>query len=415
MKSSGLKISFVSETFVPEVNGVSLTLEKMIAGLEDCGHRISVFRPAQPVDQASFMKLTADSLTGLFPGRTKYNKHHLSVSLRMPFYPDVQVGLASVHFFRSRFLRDRPDIVHIVTEGPLGFSAMLAARSLGIGVVSDYRTHFDQYFNYYGMQKLSKAVRTYLRIFHNLTERTFVPSVGLMKELGNRGYKRVRKIGRGIDCELFRPGNFEEESAKDKRCPVIMYAGRVAPEKNTGLAIRAFRSIQQFMSGAAMIVAGDGPQKEQLERENPDINFTGFQNRQQLSELYRKSDIFLFPSLTDTYGNVVAEAAASQMAVVAYNRGAANELLTDGISGFLADGDSDDEFLRITINAVQCFVQSPSVFRGIRRSARMMAEHNSWDEITALLEKNYTDIVQGKLAMREKIRRRLAAKPVFGS
>tara|TARA_B100002051_G_scaffold276815_1_gene329059 strand:+ start:52490 stop:53863 length:1374 start_codon:yes stop_codon:yes gene_type:complete len=456
----------------------------MITGIRDKGHEINVFRPAQKSDSVSKMNLALDSITGLSLtdlsglskdqdsrevkgpeyARAESNRaqpepetltafdstltgtgsdgQHLSLALRMPFYREVQVGLASPHFFRSRFRRQRPDLVHIVTEGPLGFNALLAARSCGIPVISDYRTHFDQYFEYYGMPRLGRRVAWYLRLFHNLTRRTLVPTEAMRSELMAAGYKRVSVIGRGVDLDSYSPAHRSHELRKSlgvrNHGLLVLYAGRLAPEKNIDLAIESFREIQKTRPDARMLLVGDGPERSRLQQENPDLHFTGFLSGESLSRHYASSDVFLFPSLTDTFGNVVTEAAASGLAILAYDRGAARQLLENDHSALIAPGMNREGFLLTARKLAslaenssnhQAFeaaflrnpsrapgnipdeVQSPGL-QSLKLRAREAACCAGWDSVVDKLEEVYFDALVKKVRFRNLVQSRMR-KPQF--
>lgn len=453
-----LKIAVVSETFLPEVNGVTRSLDRMIRGIKERGHRVLVFRPAQDSDGSPALSRALDSITGIrFSGIAKTvvppksppavesqsnrlegeardiedplcsrssvhsrqrewnesleaGEEHLCSGFRMPFYREVQVGLASPHFFRARFRKDRPDLVHIITEGPLGLTAMLAARSLGIPTISDYRTHFDQYFHYYGMASLGRRVSWYLRTFHNLTGRTLVPTRFMKDELTGAGFKRVSVIGRGVDTELYSPqhrsnrlrARYDVEGGL-----LVLYAGRLAPEKNIDLAIRSFRAIKEIRPEARMVLVGDGPDRMRLERENPDLYFTGFLSGQELSAHYASSDVFLFPSLTDTFGNVVTEAAASGLAILAYDRGAARELMDHGRSAWICSGDSDARYVSAARALAELSISEKSRFAELRRSALEVAEGASWDSVISRLEETYYEALVKKVRFRNRVQLRM--------
>jgi glycosyltransferase involved in cell wall biosynthesis len=415
-----LKIDVVTETFLPEVNGVTKSLDRMIRGIEAKGHDVSIFRPMQPEDGAGPIDLTLDSISGiranpqemfrwLRPKKRlqKEKEHHLAVPLRMPFYKEVQVGLASPHFFRGRFRKNRPDLVHIVTEGPLGLMALIAARSMGIPTISDYRTHFHQYFAYYGMAPLGRWVHRYLRTFHNFTRRTLVPTRMMKQELAESGFKRISVVGRGVDTEMYSPslrsGELRESFGATGDTPVILYAGRLAPEKNIDLAIQSFRKIQQSRPDARMVLVGDGPERARLQAQNGDLHFTGFISGEDLARHYASSDVFLFPSQTDTFGNVVTEAAASGLAVVAYDRGAAREVLDDGHSAALALDDSPEAFMDACARVVAA---SGSVI-AMGRAARVAACEVNWGSIADMLEEIYYGSLVRKLRLRNRIQWRM--------
>ncbi|MCB1166778.1 MAG: glycosyltransferase family 1 protein [Leptospiraceae bacterium] len=407
-----LKIDVVTETFLPELNGVSRSLDRMIRGIEDRGHDVQVFRPVQSADGQRSVRIALDSVSGMGqPCMSQSKNHHLSMGLRMPFYREVQVGLASPHFFRARFRKRRPDLVHVVTEGPLGLMAMIAASSMGIPVLSDYRTHFHKYFEYYGMGKLGRWVHRYLRLFHNLTRRTLVPTASMKSELMEFGFKRVSVIGRGVDTEAYGPHHRCDDLRKSHgiapETHIVLYAGRIAPEKNVDLAIRSFRAMKECHPNMQMILVGDGPRKASLQAANPDLIFTGFQSGVALSRYYASADIFLFPSVTDTFGNVVTEAAASGLAVVAFDRGAAGELLEHEKSGWVIPGEDDSDYMAACTDLALRIGSAQSPIPEIRMRAREAACAVGWDSIVGRLEECYYESLVRKVRFRQRIQWRM--------
>ena len=262
----------------------------------------------------------------------------------LPGYQGLRLGLPAGSLLRKRWQANRPDLVHVVTEGPLGWSAVHAARKLGIPVTSGFHTNFDRYSIHYGLGWMRPAVAAYLRTLHRRTLATLVPTEALAADLAGEGIPGVRVVGRGVDTELFDPRHRSPELraawgvAPDQL--VCLYVGRIAPEKNLPLVLKSFAAIQARQADARLVWVGDGPARPDLMAAHPDHHFAGMQVGEALARHYASADLFLFPSLTETYGNVVAEAMASGTAVVAYRSAAAAELIAHGSNGHtVAPGD----------------------------------------------------------------------------
>jgi len=331
-----LKISVVTETWPPEINGVALTLHRLVEELRTLGHPIQVVRLRQP-HETQVRRPDTPSADLLLRG------------IPVPRYPGLQMGLPALRALGKAWRAARPDLVHIATEGPLGWAAARIARKLKIPVTSDFRTRFEQYSAHYGFGLLMQPIERYLKRFHNRTAITLVPTAELRDELDSKGYQRLEVLGRGIDTVRFSPDHRRESLRSrwgvNKDEVVILCVGRLAPEKNLSLLIRGYDRLRSEGLGVRLVLVGHGPMRDELSRERKDIILTGAQTGVDLSEHYASADIFGFASLSETYGNVIPEAMASGLAVVAFDRGAGRELIVDRENGLVADPDTPQAFL----------------------------------------------------------------------
>jgi len=217
----------------------------------------------------------------------------------------------------------RPDIVHIATEGPLGWSALAAARKLGIPVSTDFHTNFHCYAKHYRIGLFTRPMAAYLRSFHNKASCTIVPTDSLQRQLERDGYQNVIVVSRGVDGELFHPAKrcqrLRDSWGADEETPVVMLVSRLAPEKNLNVVIQAFEQMRKIHPLARLVMVGDGPARAELQANNPHVIFAGMQIGEVLAQHYASGDIFLYPSLTETYGNVTVESMASGLATVAFD------------------------------------------------------------------------------------------------
>jgi glycosyltransferase involved in cell wall biosynthesis len=363
-----VRIAYVTETYPPELNGVALTVQRTVRHLRQRGHEVELIRPRQ----AGEAPLDADD-------------ELRTAGCPLPMYPDLRVGLVSSSTLSRRFERSQPDLVHVATEGPLGWAALRAAQAQNLPVTADFRTNFHEYSRYYGLGWLSPLVYDYLRRFHNQTHRTFVPTEATRRQLAGAGFERLAVVGRGVDATQFTP---EKRSGALRRAwgasegPVLLYVGRLAAEKNVTLALCAFEAVRLRMPTAAMIVVGDGPQKRKLQRDFPAAQFVGVQRGDALARHYASADLFLFPSVSETFGNVTLEALASGLPVIAFDTAAAADHVDDCDSGLLTPVGDESGF----IAAVCSLAWQHQHLGSLREHARRAALKANWPDVLGRFE-----------------------------
>ena len=378
-----MRIAFVTETYPPEVNGVALTVARFVAHLRACGHEIELIRPRQPSDAAVGHE---DAV------QTGTPTDWLSTGLPIPMYPDLRFGLMRPGRLTRHFELTRPQLVHVVTEGPLGWAAVRAARRLDIPTTSDFRTNFHQYSHYYRLGWLSSLIGSYLRRLHNRSQRTFVPTERARAELLAAGFERVEVVGRGVDTARFSPAH--RRAALRKRwgagndSPVLLYVGRLAAEKNVALALSAWTQALELVPSARMVLVGDGPLRAELQRRFPGAVFAGMQTGEALAAHYASADLFLFPSLSETFGNVTVEALASGLPVVAFDAAAAAEFVHDRINGRLIAPGHDAAF----VEAVGVLASLHTELGPMRMAARAAAGRADWGAVLAQFEHHLMEV-----------------------
>jgi glycosyltransferase involved in cell wall biosynthesis len=370
-----MRIDIVTETFPPEVNGVATTLARFVDGLAARGHALRVLRPRQDRDPA---ELTSVGTRG-YP-------ELLLRGMPIPRYPQLRLGLPAPRSMRRLWSAEPPALVHIATEGPLGWSALRTARAMGLPVTSDFRTHFDAYSAHYGIGWLRRPIASYLKRFHNRTAATMVPTRALRDRLARGGFERLVVVGRGIDTELFDPARRSDALrarwGADASTPVVLHVGRLAPEKNPMALGATFEAIRRRAPRARLVLVGDGPSRTRLQQRFPDAVFAGMRAGDDLAAHYASADLFLFPSETETFGNVTLEAMASGLAIVAYDYAAAAEHVVHGHSGLLAPlGDT-----RALIAAAVSLATELPRARAIGANARQSAQALQWERLVAAME-----------------------------
>ena len=379
-RSPSLRIAIVTETFPPEINGVAMTLGHIVQGLIARGHMVQVVRPRQARE------------SGIVPGNME---EVLARGAALPNYGELRFGLPAKNRLVRLWTDKRPDVVHVVTEGPLGWSAVAAARKMHIAVTSAFHTNFHSYSGHYGLGLLKRPIEGYLRKLHNRTMATMVPTAALAASLERRGYQNLRVVSRGVDVQLFHPAKRSEALRQSwglaPQDVAVLHVGRIAKEKNVGLVVAGFRAVQQLHPRAKLVFVGDGPARQSVQDACPDAIFAGMRKGEDLAAHYASADVFLFASLTETYGNVVPEALASGLAVVAFAYGAALELVQDGASGVLVPGARDADF----VHAVQRLMDPAHSLDSMRVAAAQSVAHVAWDRVYD----NFIAVLQQALAV----------------
>lgn len=372
-----MRICLVSETWSPDINGVAHTLGHLACQLRTRGYRLQLIRPTPA---CSAPGCTHDSTT--WQTRSEGMEAELRVRpVAVPGYRQVRIGLPATRRIMRLWREQRPDVVYLATQGPLGWSAMRAARRLSIPVVSGWHTNFDHYCRDYGVGWLAPLVTQRLRIFHNRTAATLVPTHQQADELAARGFENLRVMARGIEGERYSPASRDSSLRRrwgaDEHRPVALYVGRLAAEKNLTLLRDTLLAMQDARPDLVQVVVGDGPGRRSLQQALPDAYFTGFIDRQDLIRHYASADMFIFPSLSETWGNVVLEAMASGLAVVAFRHAAGAELIEHDIHGLCLAVDDPDGFR----DAAVALCQQPARYARLGRAARQQALRYTWSAI----------------------------------
>ncbi|WP_077032953.1 glycosyltransferase family 1 protein [Pelomonas sp. KK5] len=366
-----LRVAFVTETYPPEVNGVAMTMARLVEGMHERNHDIQLIRPRQGAHDAAGDRFDEELVRGL----------------PIPRYPSLRMGMPSKRALVKLWSMRRPDVVHIATEGALGWSALQAALLLKLPVCSDFRTNFHAYSSHYGIGWLHKPIMGYLRKFHNRCDWTMVPTEALRRQLQAQGFERLLVVSRGVDTKLFNPTRRsaalrEQQWGVSEGDVVVGCVGRLAPEKNLDALLAAFEAIRQRQPRAKLLFVGDGPQRAELQARCPDAIFAGQRRGEDLAAHYASMDLFVFPSQTETFGNVTTEAMASGLPIVAFDYAAAAQLIRHGGNGMLAALDQRQAFVDA---ALELALDAPRR-QAIGAAARASAEPLDWAGIVAQFE-----------------------------
>ena len=375
-----LRIAVVTETWPPEVNGVAMTLAKLVQGLSHRNHDVQLIRPRQTKTDSPMSDASLEEV--------------LMRGMPIPRYPELKLGLPSKKTLVKTWTLRRPDVVHIATEGPLGWSALQAAKVLKLPVTSDFRTNFQSYSKHYGVGWLRKPIVAYLRKFHNATACTMVPTRELMRTLSQNGFANLKVVSRGVDTKLFniakRDTSLRSSWGATDDTKVLISVGRMAPEKNLDQVLKTYDALKSTGQAFKLVMVGDGPLKEQFQKRYPEIIFPGMLSQTNLAAYYASSDLFIFPSQTETFGNVTLEALASGIPVLAFDCAAARDWVQTGVNGWLIAENNPEGF---AAQAVAIF-NSKDLLDQITQSTRQQVVHLDWDQIAEQVESVFWDAIR---------------------
>jgi len=374
-----VKLTIVTETFPPEINGVAMTFGHVARELGRRGHDVTVCRPRR------------DDLVNGY-AHPEYSDL-LVRGIPIPGYPLLRLGLPAGNALRRRWRAQRPDLVHVVTEGPLGASAVTAARALGVPVTSSFHTNFHSYTHHYGFAPLHRAALGWLRRVHNRTLRTFAPTPELCDELRAAGFNNVHILSRGVDTAQFSPthasATLRASWGAGSADPVVLHVGRMAVEKNYPLLFRAFTAMHAANPRCRFVLVGDGPLRASLQRAHPEYTFPGFIPRDELARHYASADIYIHASLTETFGNVLTEAMASGLAVAAFDYAAARQFIRHEANGLAIPCDAPDALVAAGV----VLATDPALRTRLRAAAHTALVEQSWENVIAIFEADLLRVV----------------------
>jgi glycosyltransferase involved in cell wall biosynthesis len=373
---SALRIALISETCFPQVNGVSRTLDRLVHYLASEGDQVHLFIPRYN-----------EPGPALPEGVGKTERRAIS----LPFYPEVLLPFTSPRSLGRELEAFRPDLVHIATEGPLGWAALLATRKMEVPTVSSYHTNFSQYLASYRLGLLEPVAWGYLRWFHNRTLATFCPTDSIRRLLEEKEFRNVMTWGRGVDSLNFHPEWRDQELRKSwgvgPEGMVLAYAGRLAAEKNLDMLMAAWRLLPPEAS-ARLVFIGDGPLRPKLESLGDGrMIFAGFRQGEELARFYASADLLAFPSLSDTFGNVLLEGMASGLPAVGFRVPGPQDVIQDGETGRLAAEIDAASLSRV----LQELLKEPGEVRRMGGAARRYAESQNWEGILGRLREHYLE------------------------
>ncbi|EOP64430.1 MULTISPECIES: glycosyltransferase family 4 protein [Bacillus cereus group] len=376
-----MRVAIFTDTFTPQVNGVAKTLERLTKYFQKENIAYSVFAP-QHTAEDNFV--------------TNVNKMR-SIPLTI-LYPECRFAFPTPRIKRE-LLAFKPDIIHIATPFNMGLCGLYYAKKLNIPVVGSYHTDFDAYLRYYKIEFLSNMLWNYLKWFHSHMQKNFVPSPETLHQLKKKGFQQLYIWGRGVDCTLFHPTYNKDLFRKKYNITaeyILSYVGRLAPEKDIDTLQTLIQTTNKERDDIHWLIAGDGPLAKGLHEnvQKTNVTFTGYLQGVDLAEAYASSDLMVFPSTTETFGNVVLESLACGTPVIGANSGGVKNIITDGKTGVLCEPKNEDSFL----SSIYELLNNEEMRKQMSLDAHSYATTQSWDEISSDLLMHYDDVIQSRKA-----------------
>ncbi|PEP85639.1 glycosyltransferase family 4 protein [Bacillus pseudomycoides] len=371
-----MRVAIFTDTFTPQVNGVAKTLDRLTLYFQKQNIAYSVFAP-QHTAEDDFV--------------ANVNKMR-SIPLKI-LYPECRFAFPTPRIKRE-LLNFQPDIIHVATPFNMGLCGMYYAKKLNIPLVGSYHTDFDSYLQYYKIEFSSNMLWNYLKWFHSSMQKNFVPSPETLQQLTQKGFRNLYIWGRGVDCSLFHQAYNKDLFRKKYNITapyILSYIGRIAPEKDIEtLRTLIHTTIKERKDNIHWLIAGDGPLAEELRETLPaNVTFTGYLQEENLAEAYACSDLMVFPSATETFGNVVLESLACGTPVVGANSGGVKNIITDGKTGFLCEPKNSNSFL----SSIYQLLNNEEMRKQMGIAARFYATTQSWDEIFHGLYMQYEEVL----------------------
>ncbi|MBW3628831.1 MAG: glycosyltransferase family 1 protein [Gemmatimonadetes bacterium] len=372
-----MKIAYFTESLYPLVDGVSRTLARLFDTLTDRSVDFRVFSPFVPTDESVRWR-----------DRVRPVRY-----FRFPPYPDYRVSLPGGRAVADDLADFAPDLIHVVSPTPMAVWAQRYARRHAIPVVSSFHTHFVSYFRYYGVRSLERGGWRMMRWFYGRCDRVYAPSWSIVRELEGEGIGNVELWSRGIDARAFSPGHrdagLRSAVGASDDVPILLLVSRLVKEKDLADLVHVHQILRERGTSFRLALVGDGPMRAELETRLPHAHFAGYQAGEALARWYASSDVFVFPSTTETLGNVVLEALASGLPAVVVDRGGPQDLIEPGETGFVARANDPEDIA----HRVDLLLRDAVLRSGMGRSARAVAAERDWGAINGRLMASYERVI----------------------
>lgn len=373
-----MRIAIFSDTYAPEINGVARTLKRYTDYLEKQGIEYRLFVPESSTTVPSVPQVQRFT------------------SVPFLLYSECRLALPNPMQIKLTLDEFKPTLIHIATPFNLGLFGVHYGKRNGIPMVASYHTNFDDYLEYYHLTFLEKWIWKYMNWFHRPFDKVYVPSQSTKDKLRDHNiHDDIELWGRGINHELYSPAKrsntvFKENFNIHER-NILLYVGRIAPEKDIHIVLETFYSLPEHVKKEThLVIVGDGPLFKVLsEQHQTNITWTGFIEGESLAQVYASSDIFIFPSPTETFGNVVLEALSSGLPVIGANAGGVKHLINNGINGFLCEPKNIEEF----VSRTSLLLETPSLRVSFSKEAEQFAKTLSWNEIFERLIDSFKSVL----------------------
>jgi phosphatidylinositol alpha 1,6-mannosyltransferase len=377
-----MRIAYFTESLYPHVDGVSRTLGRLFDSLERQDVEFRIYSPFVPAASVPWSRRVREVPFFRFP---LYRDYRIS-------YPPRGLGREMDEY--------RPDLVHVVSPTPMAVWAQRWARRRGVPVVASFHTHFVSYFRYYGAPRLEGFGWRLLRRFYARCERVYPPTRRIIRELEQQGIGNLELWSRGIDLQRFGP-HFRDAALRsqvgaDEASPLLLMVSRLVKEKDLLDLVPMDRILRERGNRFRLVLVGDGPLRDELKAALPEAYFAGHQVGEPLSRWYASADVFVFPSTTETFGNVVAEAQASGVPPVVVDRGGPPELVEPGVTGWIARANDPTDLAA----RVEHLLRDAAARERIGQAAREAAAERDWEAINGRLIASYRTVIAGAGAAR---------------
>ena len=372
-----MKVAYFTESLLPHVDGVSRTLAQLFGTLEKRGVDFRIFSPFKPGPEISWS-----------------TRVHEIPYIRFPLYKDYRLASPIGHRASARLDEYQPDLIHVVSPTPINVRAEKYGRRRGVPVVSSFHTHFVSYFRFYGFGGLEELGWKMMRRFYARCEVVYAPSHSIIRELADNGIRNTELWSRGIDLHRYSPafrdpGLRRMAVAESDDTPVLLLVSRLVREKDLADLVAMERILRQRGSRHRLVLVGEGPMREQLQADLPDACFPGHQSGEALARWYASGDVFVFPSTTETFGNVVLEAQASGLPTVVVDRGGPPDQVAPGETGFIARANDPADLAA----HVESLLNDPAERRRMGAAARVAASERDWSAINGRLIDSYARVI----------------------
>ncbi|WP_042224166.1 glycosyltransferase family 4 protein [Oceanobacillus manasiensis] len=376
-----MRIAIFTDTYAPEINGVALTLRRYTDYLEKQGIEYRLFAP------------TVNKQPSSFPQVERLN------SIPFLLYRDLRFAIPNTTQIKQILDTFQPTLIHIATPFNVGLYGLHYGKKHNIPMIASYHTHFDNYLDYYSLSFLKKWLWKYMYWFHSPFEKVYVPTTTTRdKLLAKQLHPDISVWGRGVDRHVFSPKKRMKDFFKDhygiQAKKIILYVGRMSPEKDIDIVLESYYSLAEHVrEDTHLVMVGDGPLYRTLSQQHQEnITWTGFLEGEQLARVYASSDVFLFPSPTETFGNVVLEALASGLPVIGANAGGVKNLVENEKRGFLCEQKNSKAFAQKTT----LLLENQSLRNSFSSEARLFAETLSWNEIFGQFVGSFYEVLKRK-------------------
>ena len=374
MNTKNIKVAYFAGSLQPGHDGVTRVLYKLI-------------------DYLKSYKIEGMFFSPIIPGKDEQSVQMYSVpSITFPLYKEYKFAVPGQKYFEEKLKEFQPDLIHINSPCSLGYAAVKYGNRNGIPVAATYHTHFASYAKYYKIKAFENISWNYFRKIYNGCQMVYVPSEPILNELKYHGINNLKFLPHGVDTNAFNASYYSKEWKRRYKIEgktAVLFVGRLVWEKDLATLAAAYNIIMAARNDVAFVIAGDGPIKNELMKLMPEAVFLGYQSGETLAETYASSDIFVFPSTTETFGNVTLEAMASGLPPICAKEGGAYGVIDEGVNGLTTIPRDPEDLSKKIIT----LLDSPEKRHYLSSNAIRFAKEQTWDKIFQKLVDSYQKLL----------------------